>query len=243
MQSTRILVCLPCTVALSVLLMLATRNRVSSSSYSTSRVFRLSSKLESLVPLTLSEYLPVFILVTLNLCSLCIFCLPNTDSDNDTKMSSDPKDPKDPKPPAEKMASVTVIANPLAKDKVLLFQSGATSNGLRVVPQSLVDFVPKGAFGPKDATSVVRPLTQPGQLVSMVFKDTINVYGTTGKDQKDYQLELVSPVQAPLNNNEYQPISGALAGCSNRLEGSKERAWLYYIWYPLKLFPLHRLYI
>ncbi|KAH6991851.1 hypothetical protein EDB82DRAFT_122670 [Fusarium venenatum] len=144
-------------------------------------------------------------------------------------MSTGQKDDKeDPKP--AKMAAVTVISNPLAKDKVFLFQSGAVSNGLRVVPQSLLDFASKEPLGPKDASSVVRPITKPGQLVSMVFRDSINVYGITGKEQKDYQVELLSPVQSPVDSEGFQPVSGAIAGISNEKEGAEEKAWLYYIW-------------
>ena len=145
-----------------------------------------------------------------------------------------------------KMASVSVIANPLARnrDKVLVFQSGDTTYGLRVSPRSIVDFEVKTSIGPKAATSVGRKLAVPSQLVSMVYQDTVSVYGITGDDVSDLQLELLSPVQAPLDQ---KPQSGALAGCSRVLttEG-KDTAWLYMILYVFsysKFLALHFMFL
>lgn len=130
-----------------------------------------------------------------------------------------------PETPPKRMASIAVVANPLAKnnDKVLLWQSGDTSYGLRVSPRSLLDFEIKASFGPRTAATVARPLTQPGQLVSFVYQDTVQVYGTTGEKVEDLQIELLSPVQNPISPT---PLTGALAGCA---KPGEDRAWLYFV--------------
>lgn len=140
--------------------------------------------------------------------------------------TEEPKKPAQPTPP-KKMAAISVIANPLAqqKDKVLLFQSGDQSFGLRVSARNIAPDAARDAIGPKDRNDVARPLAQPGQLVSMVLLDNISVYGITGESSDDLQVEILSPVQAPLTP---KPVTGALAGCS-RPNG--EEGWLYMIVY------------
>ncbi|KAK4184916.1 hypothetical protein QBC35DRAFT_539116 [Podospora australis] len=125
------------------------------------------------------------------------------------------------------MAAVTVIANPLAekRDKVLLFQSSDATGSLRVEPRHLETLEFKLALGAVDAGSVPRPLANPSQLVSMVYKDTVAVYGITGKNDADLQLTMVSPVYHKIK---VKPVSGALAGCALKTGGMKgEKGWLY----------------
>lgn len=136
-----------------------------------------------------------------------------------------------------KMASIAVIANPLAKlrDQVLLYQSGDKTYGLRVSPRSLLDFTVKASIGPSDPETVVRRLAQPGQLVSFVHQDTLQVYGITGDKVTDLQVDLLSPVQNALD---LKPVTGALAGCA---KPTNETAYLYMIKYvsaPLALFKI-----
>ena len=125
----------------------------------------------------------------------------------------------------DKMATITVIGNPLAKehDKVLLFQN-SNVNGLCVSSRSIVDLQIRDIIGPVDADAIHRPLASPSQLVSMIYKDTVAVYGIIGKEVKDLQLSMLSPVQDPIID--VTPITGSLAGCA---QPDGELAWLYMI--------------
>lgn len=126
------------------------------------------------------------------------------------------------------MAAVTVIANPLAKanDKVLIFQSGDVNLALRVSSRSLIDFNARASMGPKSTEVVGHKLTVPSQLVSMVYQDTVTVYGITGQEVADLKVEMLSPVQACVGENGLKPITGVLAGCA---QPDGERGWLYFI--------------
>lgn len=132
------------------------------------------------------------------------------------------------KPPQRgDMAAITVIANPLLKDKkVILFQSGSPTYGLRVSSRELVSGAFAETLGPEDPDSVGRPIAYPGQLTSMLYKDFITVYGITGNDVDNLQVEMLSPVQTPLDLSGHSVISAAIASCAAD-EG--QEGWLYVI--------------
>lgn len=138
-------------------------------------------------------------------------------------------DCKDDKPARDKMAAITVIANPLLQDqKVILFQSGSPTYGLRVSSRELVSGAFAETVGPEDPTSVGRPIAYPGQLASMLYKDFVTVFGVTGDDADNLQIEMLSPVQTPIDLSDYTVNSGAIASCAT---GNGKQGWLYLITY------------
>ncbi|KAE9369744.1 hypothetical protein N431DRAFT_443373 [Stipitochalara longipes BDJ] len=126
----------------------------------------------------------------------------------------------------QKMAAITTITNPFAKDRIMIFTSNKNFN-LALESRSLVDkdvnALLSAILPSADAKPAPFPvLASPSALTSFVYEDSLRVYGVI-EERNTLKIALISPVYESVVHEGV--ANGHISGL---VDPNNDASWIYY---------------